>query len=213
MTIVTVPAGSGPAEQIYIIRHGEKPPGPSPITAVVHAPGPPFGVDLNGDQDEHSLTPQGWQRAGALAVLFDPAIGPLRTGISKPGAVFSPLYKDKPQNERTYQTVLPLSLRLGISTETLFGKADVKEMAGVAVGRTGVVLICWEHENIPSLAKALPTVNGKKIPGKWPGDRFDVVWSFTLAAGTGSPQYEFSQIPQLLLSGDKGSKIKDKDGS
>jgi hypothetical protein len=29
------------------------------------APGPPFGVDINGNQSINSLLPRGWQRSGA----------------------------------------------------------------------------------------------------------------------------------------------------
>jgi hypothetical protein len=64
-------ANAGPPAQIYVIRHGEKPADPPTPTA---APAPPFGVDLNGSQSIHSLLPRGWQRSGALAVLFAPAL-------------------------------------------------------------------------------------------------------------------------------------------
>lgn len=70
-------ADAAPPEIIYIIRHGEKPadpplagPGQSPP-----APERPFGVDEQGNQNLHSLLPRGWQRSGALTVLFDPAVG------------------------------------------------------------------------------------------------------------------------------------------
>src|SRR6478672_8454354 len=56
-------------QQIYLIRHGEKPADPpaSPLGAPAAASGPPFGVDIDGNQNEHSLLPRGWQRCGALA--------------------------------------------------------------------------------------------------------------------------------------------------
>ncbi len=103
--------------QIYIIRHGEKPadlapPAPNQPPPV---PGPPFGVDFDGNQDIHSLLPRGWQRSGALAVLFAPAVGALRPGIRTPGALFSPSYGDpaKTQSHRTYETIYGLSQRSG----------------------------------------------------------------------------------------------------
>jgi hypothetical protein len=71
---------TAPPDIIYIIRHGEKPadppsgaPGQTPP-----APGPPFGVDVQGSQNPHSLLPRGWQRSGALIALFDPASGLLQ---------------------------------------------------------------------------------------------------------------------------------------
>ena len=42
-------------------------------------------------------------------------------------------------------------------------------------------------------------------PTKWPHDRFDIVWVFTRQHdGT----WKFTQVPQLLLAGDKRSVIK-----
>src|SRR5580700_7079068 len=67
---------------------------------------------------------------------------------------------------------------------------------------SGVVLICWEHNHIPVIASSLPVVSGTAIPRKWPDDRYDVIWSFTLVPGPGPVRYIFGQIPQLLLAGD-----------
>jgi hypothetical protein len=58
-----------PPTEIMIVRHAEKPDTKGQ---------PPFGVNSNGVQDWESLIIQGWQRAGALVVLFDPARGSLQ---------------------------------------------------------------------------------------------------------------------------------------
>ena len=51
--------GSGaPPEEIYIIRHGEKPADPEP-SGHGKPPDAPFGVDLEGKQSPHSLVPRG----------------------------------------------------------------------------------------------------------------------------------------------------------
>jgi hypothetical protein len=206
------PDASKAPEQIYIIRHGEKPPDPSPPVANQPpvAPGPPFGVDFNGNQDDHSLLPRGWQRSGALTVLFDPAVGSLRPGLRTPEALFSPSYGDpvKTQAHRTYQTILGLSDRTGLSINSPFPEGEEAQLASAVVSSsTKVVLICWEHQHIPTLAAALPLAPHTKIPSPWPGDRFDVVWSFTAVDGADHPQYTFSQIPQQLLSGDTDTVI------
>ena len=97
-----------------------------------------------------------------------------------------------------------MSERLGITIASDFAEGQESQLAAAVVGEyDGVVLICWEHDHIPALANALPTVTGTAIPQAWPGDRFDVIWTFTLAAG----QYTFGQIPQLLLSGDADTVI------
>jgi hypothetical protein len=204
-----------PPATIYVIRHGEKPADPPPVPTgqvpvgqAASAPGPPFGVDDQGNQDPHSLLPRGWQRSGALAVLFDPTLGPLQAGLQTPAALLSPTYGStaKTTEHRTYLTIQGLSGRLGVAIVSDFAEGSEAQLAASVVSSySGVVLICWEHEHIPAIAASLPTVPGTVIPQAWPGDRFDVIWTFTLASGTA--QYAFGQIPQQVLSGDADTII------
>jgi hypothetical protein len=204
---VPSPVSAGPPALIYVIRHGEKPADPPTPTA---APAPPFGVDVNGNQSIHALLPRGWQRSGALAVLFAPALGPLQAGLRTPATLLSPDYgnPDKTQGHRTYQTIQALSARLAVPINSFFAEGQEAALASAVVADyTGVVLICWEHQHIPAIATALPTVSGTQIPAAWPGDRFDVIWSFTLQPGASPAEYAFSQIPQQLLAGDTATII------
>ncbi len=158
------PANTGPPAQIYVIRHGEKPADPPTPTA---APAPPFGVDFNGNQSIHALLPLGWQRSGALAVPFAPALGPLQAGLSTPSTLLSPDYgdPDKTQGHRTYQTIQGLSGRLGVPINSPVAEGQESALArAVVADYTSVVLICWEHQHIPAIATALPTVSGTQIP-------------------------------------------------
>src|SRR6516164_8516625 len=201
-----VTSATAPPDVIYIIRHGEKPADPPPQAPRQHspAPAPPFGVDDQGVQDAHSLLPRGWQRSGALAVLFDPAARPLQTGLLTPTALLSPSYGNpaKTTAHRTYQTIQGLSDRLGLPIASAFTEGQEPQLAASVVSDySGVVLICWEHRHIPALASSLPTTGGTVIPQKWPGDRFDVIWTFTLVPGAATTQYTFGQVPQQLLSG------------
>jgi hypothetical protein len=205
-------SATAPPGIIYIIRHGEKPADPPAVAPgqTPAAPVAPFGVDFQGNQNLHSLLPRGWQRSGALAVLFDSAISPLQAGLQTPAALLSPSYgsADKTAEHRTYQTVQALSDRLGLAIVSAYPEGDEPALAAAVVSQnSGVVLICWEHDHIPSLASSLPTVAGTVIPSPWPGGRFDVIWTFTLAPGTAPPQYTFTQIPQQLLSGDADTVI------
>ena len=203
--------GTAPPQVIYIIRHGERPadpplagPGQSPP-----APAPPFGVD-EGIQDPHSLLPRGWQGSGALAVLFDPALGPLQAGLQIPAALLSPFYGNpgKTAAHRTYQAIQDLGDRLGLQITAAFAEGQEPQLAASVVsGYSGVVLICWEHQHIPALASSLPVIQGTAIPQKWPGDHFDVIWTFTLVPAAVPVQYTFTQVPQQLLSGDTGTVI------
>jgi hypothetical protein len=199
---------AGPPSQIYVIRHGEKPADPPTKDA---APTAPFGVDVNGNQSIHSLLPRGWQRSGALGLLFAPATGPPPAGLLRPATLFSPDYgkPDKTQEHRTYETILSLSGRLNTPINNPFAEGQESELASALIADyTGVVLICWEHQHIPAIANALPTVAGTQIPAAWPGDRFDVIWSFSLQAGASSTDYVFSQIPQQVLPGDADTVIQ-----
>jgi len=203
---------TAPPEIIYIIRHGEKPADPPPTGPgqTPPMPGPPFGIDFQGNQNPHSLLPRGWQRSGALAVLFDPATGPLQAGLLTPAALLSPSYgdPDKTAGHRTYQTVQGLSGRLGLAIVSAYAEGEEPQLASNVVSQySGVALICWEHDHIPSLASSLPTVAGAAIPQAWPGDRFDVIWVFTLIPGSAPAQYTFTQTPQQLLSGDLPTPI------
>ena len=186
-------------EVIYIIRHAEKPLKP-----------PLSGVDFEGGQNEHSLLPRGWQRSGALAALFHPDFGPVRAGLRTPTMLVAPSWghPGKTAAHRSYQTIQGLSERLGLPITSQFAQGREQQLADSLVRScSGVVLICWEHSHIPVIASSLPVVSGTAIPRKWPGHRYDVIWSFTLVPGPGPVRYVFGQIPQLLLAGDAGTVI------
>jgi len=191
-----------PPAEIYIIRHGEKPADLPPADHGHHAPVPtaPFGVDYQGNQDEHSLLPRGWQRSGALAALFAPALGVPQAGLRVPTALLSPSYDDPATTitHRTYQTIQGLGARLNLQIASDFTEGQEPQLAASVVSTySGVVLICWEHRHIPAIASSL----------KWDGARFDVIWTFTLVPGSAPAQYTFGQVPQQLLSGDTGTVI------
>jgi hypothetical protein len=186
-------------EVIYIIRHAEKPLKP-----------PLSGVDFAGGQNEHSLLPRGWQRSGALAALFHPDFGPVRADLRTPTALVSPSWghPGKTAAHRSYQTIQGLSERLGLPITSQFAQGQEQQLAESLVHNCpGVVLICWEHNHIPVIASSLPLVSGTAIPQKWPGDRYDVIWSLTRMPGSGQVRYTFHQIPQQLLAGDADTVI------
>src|ERR1700689_4541525 len=130
------------------------PPGPAPP-----APAPPCGLDSQGNENPHSLLPRGWQRSGALAVLFDPATGPLQAGLQTPATLLSPDYgsADKTAGDRTHETIQALSDRLGLAIVSAYAEGDEPALPAAVVSQnSGVVLICWEHDHTPALASSLP---------------------------------------------------------
>jgi hypothetical protein len=197
--------------KIMVIRHAEKPDDKHD------------GVTSHGQPNKESLIVGGWQRAGALAALFDPANGPLQNANL---AVPKVIYAADPEapsiaadddgkvgskSKRPLQTITPLAERLGLKDEVnvSFAKGQEKQMVESVLAEKGVVLVSWQHQRIPEIAKHLVGSKppAKPIPSKWPGDRFDIVWVFTPPA-TPTHRWSFVQVPQQLLREDANTVIK-----
>ena len=185
------------ASKIMVIRHGEKP--------------PDFGNGVNskGATDSSSLAVQGWQRAGGLATLFDPSNGPLQNSELKvPQFLYGTAVGKHSSSERPEETIEPLADKLGLTINTgptnkPFVKDNYADMVSSAVACNGVVLISWQHEDIPDIANLI--LGSNTIPkGCWPGSRYDMVWVFDLGA---DGSYRMTQVPQLLLHGDSATPI------
>lgn len=195
-------AASGPPGKIMIIRHGEKPP---------KKPGKhgPFGVQESGEDDEKSLLVIGWQRAGALNAFFAPnGAKPANAAIATPNYIYAA--SPTGESERPSETVTPLAAWLGYEQGTPQfnvqydiggGEADLVKSV---LALSGVVLICWEHDNImPNIVGAIhgavPIANYGSIPSKWP-DVFYLVWVFDLDSKGKS--YTWTSVNQKLMAGD-----------
>ena len=87
---------------------------------------------------------------------------------------------------------------------TDYGKGDEKALVENVIAQSGPVLICWQHGELPDIAAAFPGVTPTP-PADWPGDRFDVVWTFTKAADG----WQFAQLPELVLPQDQNTVIDD----
>ena len=187
--------------KIMLIRHAERP-------AKV---GSPYGMTPDGNQDVNSLSTVGWQRAGALVTLFDPATGPPQgSRLAVPTALFATDVAHFSESKREQQTITPLASRLGIDVTAKYPKQDSKEAVKDVLASDGIVLICWDHKFLPTVANAI-LGNTTTSPQKWKRKRFDLVWVFDWNSSTES--YSFTQIPQELLSGDKKKLMKVKASS
>jgi hypothetical protein len=190
------------AIKIMLIRHAEKPGNYDGKRC--------DGVEFDGDKDKDSLAVRGWQRAGALCVLF----GSARMAASRGLAVPDHLYASDPdksndsdkKSRRNKETLGPLSRLLGIDITLGFVKGQEAEVAASAVARGGTVLIAWSHERLPDIAKHIPG-GDVTAPRDWPDDCYDVVWVFDLGA---DGRYSFQQVPQALLAGDRPATAGDR---
>jgi hypothetical protein len=184
---------SATTSKIMVIRHAEKPTGDD------------LGITITGSTDKESLIVQGWQRAGALTVLFAPFNTLLQNKLlATPTLLYAAATNSESKSKRPIETITPVSQWLNIPINETFGKSDPKKMADDAMQQNGIVLICWQHQDIPHIANHI-LGNKTTAPQTWPGDRFDLVWVFDLNASTG--QYTFVQVPQNVLAGDLNTII------
>jgi len=126
---------------VIIIRHGEKPPSGG---------GTPMGVASDGSEDKHSLTVRGWVRAGSLIGFFSSA----HDGVETPTKIFTARSSDDagPHGRRPAQTVTPLAEARNILMDTTFAVGNEGGVAAAILEEPGVVLVSWEHHNIPLIA-------------------------------------------------------------
>jgi broad specificity phosphatase PhoE len=182
--------------KIMLVRHAEKEPDSGP---------PPYGIDAEGVQNKHSLSPRGWQRAGALVRFFR---SHLVRKIETPEAVYASKVGDVvlmadghdiSKSLRPQQTVTPLAnaLELPNGVQTPYAVGEERALAeALEREERDVILVAWEHHHIPSIARFFTA----RAPESWPGDRYDLVWVLTRGeAGA----YAFDQVEQRLLAGDR----------
>lgn len=181
---------------ITIIRHGEKPSETDPTQ-------PPFGVEASGKQNPHSLIPQGWQRANALADLLSGDA--VRAPFARPTALFAPLYPDHEDMHRPYQTLMPTAAKLGLPIQTPFPEGQEADLAQTILQQAGAdVLVCWEHHHLPMIVAGLaPALGLATVPPNgqlWPDNDF---WSALVFGpdATGAA-YQVFQTSEALLQGD-----------
>jgi hypothetical protein len=180
---------------IYFIRHAEK-----PDAALGTA-----GTDEQGNADDRSLTPRGWQRAGALAVwLMDPQnVKPIeRVYAARPEG----RHDDEgggSKSKRPLETVTPFAERARLEVVTRYTKGGELQLGEELAGLSGVTLVSWQHENLRAIVLAV-SPNVKGVPATWPDDRFDVVWVLERVDGAA---WRFTEIPQMVLDGDKEKPI------
>jgi broad specificity phosphatase PhoE len=169
-----------PPRQIIIIRHAQKP------TVKPRR----RGVREDGTNDHESLTVQGWQHAGSLAVIFA-SPEPLEHGLNRPDVIFAAGIGKKrvkvadgktvtvgSHSRRPLQTVTAMAERMGLTPVTSHTKGEEAELVEDVLGRNdNVILICWQHEDIPTIGNRI-IGNATTIPQAWPENRYDLIWVF-----------------------------------
>ena len=200
------------ATKIMVIRHAEKPgkypaDGPELMYWGVNEAG-----DVAGQAGAEHLTTLGWERAGALVPLFAPPWGP-KPGLARPDHLFAsdpgpPSAADSGKNgpsQRPYETLTALSAKLSLTIHQGHKKNEYPEMVANALGRSGAVLIAWQHEDIQAIClevlKQTNTPADKFNPPGWPDHRYDLVYILERPSGEG-PIARFTIVAQQLLAHD-----------
>jgi hypothetical protein len=168
------------ADQIIVIRHAQKPTKKPKLK----------GIRDDGSADPESLTVRGWQHAGALAAVFaGPGSGAPDPMVARPTVIFAAgagkrkakvagkAVKVGSHSKRPLQTVTPMAAMLDLTPVTVHAKGEEQALVADALVRGGVVLICWQHQNIPAIGNLI-VGNTTTVPQNWPEDRYDLVWIF-----------------------------------
>ncbi len=184
--------GRGPLS-VMLIRHAEKQIGDAP----------PRSISIDGVPDPESLTPRGWQRAGALISLFVPRPDGAAPLLPTPTHLFASKLGPHSQSERPRETLQPLSQRLALPIDSSYVQDDLDGLERAIRSTAGHLLVAWEHKRIPLLAARL-VADRALVPAIWPDDRYDVIWVLEPDA---SGDLGLRQLPELLLAGDRPEVI------
>lgn len=162
-------------KNVIIIRHGEKSPG------------------------ENHINVKGSERAAALAYYFS---GTPLYNDPPPTYIFAAATSTDYPSIRPIQTCTPTADFYGLALNIDFYPVETDKLAKEILKNPkydgATILICWSHEHIPPLARAL----GAFAPEKWENDIFDQVYFLTYK---GSTKPQFSIILQKLMFGDRAS--------
>jgi hypothetical protein len=108
------------------------------------------------------------------------------------------------KSHRPSETVRFLAEKLGINVDERFSKGEEAALATTVSAVQGVVLVCWQHEDIVAIARVLAP-DASTIPNHWPGDRFNVIFKFEKPDGASS--WTFGQTSLIMLAGDTSLPI------
>ena len=128
-------------------------------------------AEKTGDPVDPHLSPDGYARATALADYI-----PSSFGI--PDFIFATSMSK--HSTRCIETVKPLSARTGILFDATYADQDYAALASHLLSAPhyralgSLVVVCWHHGNIPSMARALGAPLGS-YPDPWHAEVFDQI--------------------------------------
>ncbi len=147
-------------------------------------------AEKSGDPMDPHLAPEGITRATKLADYIPATFGTpqflFATAISK-------------HSMRPIETLTPLSKKIGVAIDSTYADQDYGALANqllsdpryAAAGM--LIVVCWHHGNIPSMARALRAGPGS-FPDPWDSHVFNEILAFAYA-GDGAPDVKLVTEP------------------
>jgi hypothetical protein len=120
------------------------------------------------------ISPHGQERAEAYKNYFMNFT--VDSTLRKPDVVFAAT--DSKRSRRPSLTMEPFAKAANLKIDTRFGNYQAAELAAElrANQQSKVILICWRHQYIPALLRALGAKPKHFLPnGKWPSEVYDWV--------------------------------------
>ncbi|WP_242010948.1 hypothetical protein [Acetobacter musti] len=153
---------------ILLIRHAEKP------DEALHE----TGIDSHGQDDPYSLSRKGWRRAERLAGFFTGG----ESFLPVPDRLFASAFRPGGgHSRRPEQTVLPLSEALHCPVDLTWALHQEREFGAVLSRLEGTSLVCWQHQGLTDLAKAVVLPQQFSSLQEWPSDCYDMLWRISRA--------------------------------
>jgi broad specificity phosphatase PhoE len=128
-------------------------------------------AEKTGDPMDPHLSQDGYARAAKLADFIPATFGIpqflIATSISKHSA-------------RPLETLEPLSKKIGVSVAATFADQDYSALANQLLSEPryadagALIVVCWHHGNVPSMAHALRAKLGS-YPDPWDADVFNQI--------------------------------------
>lgn len=118
--------------------------------------------------------------AGLNRALKLPTVLVAKFGV--PGSVYVPSVAGGKATKaaRMMETAWPLATKYNLAINSKFEVTDIEGLTANLQKKSGTVLVVWEHNALPGIAKQLG-INNKKLD--WAGDDFDSIWVVTIHNG------------------------------
>ena len=92
---------------------------------------------------------------------------------------------------------------------TTHTKGEEQALVEDALGRSGTVLICWQHQNIAAIGNLI-VGNNTTVPQSWPEDRYDLCLVFDRAGDAWSFRAVLSRAAGYIMN--QGWRLSNTNG-